>query len=232
MITLYIMRKIKFANNEYYHIFNRGVDKRAIFQSQYDLDRFLQSMDEFNTIEPIGSIYENSFNKKTKNKLGNSVSKFVKQEKLVNFICYCLNSNHYHFILEQLVDDGIAKFMHKIGLGYTKHFNEKYDRSGSLFQGAFKAIHIDSNEYLLHSSVYVNLNDKVHKFKDNRLGNSVSKSSWGEYIKEKDNKDAFCEKDIILGQFKSVADYKKFAEESLQGIKDRRSVDKEIFPFE
>ena len=58
------MRKTPFVNKEYYHIFNRGVDKRKVFLDGDDLDRFLQSMDEFNSVTPIGSIYENSFNKK------------------------------------------------------------------------------------------------------------------------------------------------------------------------
>lgn len=66
------MRKIKFVKKEFYHILNRGVDKRIIFPEQDDINRFFQSMKEFNVIEPIGSIYENSFNK---NKLGNLVSK-------------------------------------------------------------------------------------------------------------------------------------------------------------
>ncbi len=66
------MRKIKFVNDQYYHIYNRGVDKRTIFECQEDLDRFFQSMSEFNVLEPIGSIYENSFLKKRKEKqLGN-----------------------------------------------------------------------------------------------------------------------------------------------------------------
>lgn len=225
------MRKVKFVEGEFYHIFNRGVDKRTIFQERDDLDRFFQSMKEFNVIEPIGSIYENSFNKNNKNRLGNLVSKSEsgnnKQEKLVNFICYCLNPNHYHFILEPLVENGITKLMHKVGLGYTKYINEKYDRSGSLFQGTFKAVHINTDTQLLHTSVYVNLNDKVHQ-----LGNSVSKlgkSSWREYIDE-NIKNSFCTKDIILGQFKNKADYKKFAEESLESILEKRDMDeKELF---
>lgn len=213
------MRKINFGNGEYYHVFNRGVDKRVIFSEQNELKRFFQSMMEFNTIEPIGSIYENSFRK---NKLGNRVSK---QEKLVNFICYCLNPNHYHFVLEQLVDKGIEKFMHRLGVGYTKYFNQKYDRSGVLFQGAFKAIHINIDEYLLHLSAYINLNNKVHQ-----LGNSVSKlgvfkSSWDEYIGNKnENENDFCEKDIILNQFKDALGYKKFAENSLKDIRERKDI--------
>ena len=215
------MRKMKFVNGEYYHIFNRGTDKRIIFSEQSDLDRFFQGMIEFNTVEPIGSIYENSFRKK---ELGNRISKYYKQQKkLVNFICYCLNPNHYHFILEQLNDKGIEKFMQRLGIGYTKYFNQKYERNGVLFQGAFKSIHINSNEYMLHLSAYVNLNNKVHKFE--QLGNRISKSSWDEYMQNADI-DNFCEKSIILNQFSSASEYKTFAEDSLKSIKERKDMEK------
>ena len=171
-------------------------------------------MFEFNTTETIGSIYENLFRKSL---LGSLASKSHK--KLVNFICYCLNPNHYHFILSPLVDKGIEKFMHKIGGGYTNYFNGKYKRNGSLFQGTFKAICIDSNEYLLHLSAYINLNNKIHS-----LGSLASKSSWNEYIDDKQT--GFCNKEMILGQFKNPSEYKKFAEDSLVDIRHRKDIEK------
>jgi len=207
------MRKIQFANNEYYHIFNRGVDKREIFSEYEDLSRFFQSMDEFNVIDPIGSIFENFFRK-----IERPVSE---NERLVNFVCYCLNPNHYHFILKQASDRGIEKFMQRLGNGYTKYFNNKYGRSGSLFQGTYKSVHINSNEYLLHLSVYVNLNNKIHQ-----LGHlmSKSKSSWEEYLNP--SICGFCEKDIVLGQFNNLSEYQEFAESSLENIKERKELEK------
>jgi len=73
------MRKTAFMIGEFYHIYNRGTDKRIVFNNDYDFKRFLQSMKEFNSLEPIGSIYENSFDKP---RLGRQTS------KLVNIICY------------------------------------------------------------------------------------------------------------------------------------------------
>lgn len=210
------MRKTLLANGEYYHIFNRGTDKRTIFPDEDMFARFLQSMDEFNTTIPIGSIYENSFRKERP--LGNPVSKFgPKPKSLVAVVCYCLNPNHYHFILQQMEDRGIEKFMHRLGLGYTKYFNQRHERSGVLFQGPFKAIHIDSNEYLLHLSAYVNLNDRVHG-----LGNGVSKSSWGEYM----GQGGFCAKEIILAQFKNAAEYKDFALDAFMVMQERKDMEK------
>jgi putative transposase len=199
-------------------VFNRGVDKRKIFLDQQDLERFFQSMKEFNTLEPIGSIYENSFRKNSK--LGDPISKFP---KLVDFICYCLNPNHYHFILKQNIDNGIEKFMHRLGIGYTMFFNKENERSGALFQGRYKAIHIDSNEYLLHLSVYVNLNERIHELGDS-ISKSISKSSWKEYVNN--NFNGFCEKDIILGQFNNLSEYKKFAENSLKFIHEKKQMKK------
>ncbi|MEK7575611.1 MAG: transposase [Patescibacteria group bacterium] len=207
------VRKTKFVNNYFYHIFNRGTDKRDIFLDHNDISRFFQSMNEFNVIDPIGSIYQNSFNLLR--------SKASKDKKLVNFVCYCLNPNHYHFILEQVVDSGIEKFMQRLGTGYTKFFNHKHKRSGTLFQGKFKAVLIDSNEFLLHVSAYVNLNDKVHQ-----LRSLNSKSSWDEYIKNNYNNYNFCKKDVILDQFNNREEYKKFAEESLKDIIERKEMEK------
>lgn len=182
----------------------------------YDLQRFLQSMQEFNTVEPIGSIYENSF---IKNELGHLASK-----SLVDIICYCIHSTHYHLLLCQTADEGIEKYMHKVGSGFTKYLNHKYNQRGHLFEGPFKAAHVDSNEYLLHLSVYINLNDKVH-----RLGNRVSKSSWKEYMEAPSGKNSFCKKGIILQQFASPTDYKKFAEEALPTIQERQDLKHLLF---
>ncbi len=202
------LRKVAFVEKEFYHIYNRGVDKRSIFSDKYDLQRFFQSMQEFNTIKPIGSIFENSFNKN---------KHIVPNLPLVQFIAYCLNPNHYHFILTPMVEHGIEKFMHRLG-GYTKYFNEKYSRNGSLFQGTFKANHINSNEYLLHASVYVNLNYKVHRLKE---GKNLFMSSWNEYIDKFSS--GICWKDIILKQFKSKKEYEEFARDSLDSTLKRRA---------
>ncbi|MBI2096995.1 MAG: transposase [Candidatus Sungbacteria bacterium] len=215
------MRKVPLITEEYYHVFGRGVNKRTIFMDPQDYARFLQSMEEFNTIEPIGSIFENSF-RKHESQLGSGASKlrFEKRDKLVEFVCYCLNPNHYHFLLKQVADRGIEKFMHRLCSGFSKYFNNKYQRSGALFQGPFKAVHVDANEYLLHVSAYVNLNNLVH-----RLGGGASKSSWEEYLKGKRGKGGFCEKEVILSQFQTIAEYKDFAEDALTAMLERNDME-------
>lgn len=170
-------------------------------------------MIEFNTIDPIGSLYVNSFQK-----LSGSTAKLA--DRLVNIIAYCLNPNHFHFILEQLTEGGISEYMKRLGGGYTWHFNHKHDRSGALFQGRFKSVHIDSNEYLLHASAYVNLNDRVHKLSGSTAKLVKSMSSWGEYTDESVR--GVCEKEIVLGQFKNRREYEYFALDSLESIIGRK----------
>src|SRR3989344_3323718 len=203
------MRKMAFLPGEYYHIYNRGVDKRNIFSDKKDLGRFFQSMKEFNTKNPIGRLYENSFVKEKQ--LGGKTS------KLVRFVTYCLNPNHYHFLLTPLVEKGVEKFMQRLGTGYTMYFNERNKRSGSLFQGKFKSKHINSNEYLLQVGAYINLNNYD---KNGVIKKSLNMSSWIEYTQSSNIN--FCEKSMILGQFKSKKEYEKFALETWKTTCNRK----------
>ncbi|HEY4506007.1 MAG TPA: transposase [Candidatus Paceibacterota bacterium] len=212
-------RKITFAEGEYYHICNRGVDGRNIFNDKYDVERFLQSLIEFNTIEPIGSLYENSFALKS-NPKHLSLKKARNKYPLVNLIAYCLNPNHFHILLEQVSERGVSKFMQRIG-GYSWYFNKKYKRKGSLFQNKFQAKHITSNEYLQYVSAYVNLNNRVHQ-----LGGKAAKlvrSSWKEYVENDSLHASVCTKNIILNQFKTSRQYELYALDTLNLMLDKKN---------
>lgn len=204
------MRNTTFAENEFYHIYNRGVDKRSIFPNIEDIERFLEGMNLFNNTNSIGSLSRLT----TRYEHRDPAKNIPNEDRLVRVAVYCLNPNHFHLILEQVAEHGIERFMHKLGMGHSKYINAKYKRSGALFQGSFKAIHIDSNEYLLHVSAYVNLNDRVHNY---RHGVST-RSSWKEYTTNNEGGPNFCKKDTILEQFKNKESYKKFAEDTLEDI--------------
>lgn len=210
------MRKVSFAVDEIYHIYNRGTDKRNIFLDFYDVQRFIQTLTLFNTVEPIGSLYEIT-------RL-NDKPLAPKDEPLVEIICYCLNPNHYHLMLKQVYENGISNFIKRVAGGYSWYFNNKYKRTGSLFGGPFKAIHIDSNDYLLRCSSYINLNPRVHQFGDQVA--KLTKSSWEEYINGE--KGGICKKDIILGQFKNLEEYKNFAEEALEDVLKNKELSREL----
>jgi len=224
------MRSVILAEGEYYHVFNRGVEKRDIFLDTDDLSRFLEGVKKFQTSKPIGSLYENRFleNKPSNvhaTSLGSSAPKLkTDTAPLIELVCYCLNPNHFHMILKQSCKDGIQKYMHKIGTGYTNYFNEKYQRSGVLFQGPYRAVHIESNEQLLHTSVYVNLNNQLGS-----LAPKLSRASWDEYVGDS-RKVGFClcNKGIILEQFKSADAYASFARDCMIQIVERKEAEKEM----
>ena len=215
------MRKTKFANNEYYHIYNRGVDKRDVFMDKKDFTRFLKGMRRFNV---LGAVLDT----KCPNPSGHFVSRTSKF--LVEIICYCLNPNHYHFVLKQIADKGISKFMHKLEMGYAKYFNAKYDRSGSLFQGEFKDAHIDTNEYLLWLSGYVNGNDRIHNTtRSVHLDTSCrwQYSSYPDYLGLRNG--TLCNQEemkIILDQFPNAKEYEKFVEMVIKESRKRKDVEK------
>jgi len=218
------MRKTEFANGEFYHIYNRGVDKREVFMDKIDYERFLKSMKEFNCLEPIGSLYEKYLREnkaKSENKNGGLTSIVeVKPpfSSLVEIICYCLNPNHYHFILKQREEKGIEKFMQKIGTSYTMYFNQRYDRSGALFQGSYKSIHIDSNEYLLYLSAYVNKNNFIHGYNNA----DWEYSSLTEYTKKNKQEKNLCNTFPIIGQFRDSLDYEDFMNANALYLKDKK----------
>ena len=133
----------------YYHIYNRGVDRRDIFLCDEDRRRFLRGCILFNDEEVIAR----------KPELGDDGSHPLRSTTpLVEIICYTLMNNHVHFIVKQIADEGVARFMQRLGTGYTKYFNRKYDRTGSLFESSYKSVLIEDDRQFLHSTRYVHLN--------------------------------------------------------------------------
>lgn len=137
--------------------------------------------------------------------------------KIIEIICYCLMPNHFHFMLRQVKKGGITEFVSKLSNSYTKYINIKNNRIGPLLQGNFKAVHVETNEQLLHLSRYIHLNPLVsYLVKDLE---SYKWSSYPEYVSLIDN--AICDKKIILDQFESSEEYKRF-------VLDQESYGKEL----
>jgi len=212
------MRKTEFANGEYYHIYNRGVDKREVFLENADYFRFLKAIKVFNQIDPTGSLRIED-----RSEASRKEASLLSSPPLVDFIAYCLNPNHYHFIVKQLEDRGVEKFMHKLGTSYTKYFNHKNDRSGVLFQGPFKSVHIDSNKYLLLLSAYVNANHRIHNYPEINW----PYSSYLDYIGKRNGK--LCQKEVILRQFNNDFDeYKNYVKINADYFKDKKEEKKYV----
>ena len=135
---------------ELYHVYNRGVDKRVVFNNKSDYLRFYLSLAYFNNQERA-----ETFN--------SAKLKFAdRKEPLVYIHSYALLPNHFHLLIEPLVDTGLSEFMKRVSNGYTAYFNEHNERSGSLFQGKYKRVHIGSDEYKNYLLAYINENHTVH----------------------------------------------------------------------
>lgn len=135
---------------EYYHIYNRGVDKRTIYEDINDYQRFLHLLYLANSTNPISY--------KDIKKSPKSVFEHVRTNTLVHIGAYCLMPNHFHILLKPNIDGGASTFMNKLSTAYTMYFNKKNERSGSLFQGTYKAKHASSDEYLKYLFSYIHLN--------------------------------------------------------------------------
>jgi len=205
------MRKQPLVVGEYYHIYNRGVDKRDIFSDKKDIYRFIESIFEFNQIDIIGSLRD--FKK-------NSPVEKIRSEPLVSVVAYCLNSNHFHFVLKQLVDGGIAKFMQKLQAGYTYYFNVKNSRSGSLFQGTFKSHLIDNENYFNKIVSYVNKNYEIHNIPKNKM--NIIFSSDCEYENNNFKIVSRIEGEKILDFFNGYKNFTKHCNEIVSIIKKER----------
>lgn len=217
------MRKIKFENNYYYHIYNRGVEKRIIFLDDEDRLRFVYYLYELNNEELLK---DEAFSRRKKTLfVGNSVSD---KKKLVNIVCFSLMPNHFHILLRQNKDNGVSVFMHRLGVAYTKYFNEKYERVGSLFQGAYKVRHVNRNNYLDYLFYYILANPielidsewKKGKIKDfDEASNFLKSYKWSSYkdFTGEKNFPFLVDFNLIKEFFGEIKDFNKFIKELIPG---------------
>ena len=215
------MRKTPFMPGEYYHIYNRTILGIPEFKEKNNCNRLTQAFLLSNSTKSTTAF---QFLRNHKDATLDEALEIARSgEKLVDVLCYAIMPDHYHLLIREVKEKGATEFIRKSNISIAKYINKTKERKGTIFEGLFKSKHIDSNEYLLHASSYVNLNDHVHQ-----LGGSIattvklveSKSSWGEYIDTRIK--GICEKEIILGQFKNVGEYKEFALSSLESILQRK----------
>ena len=141
-------RKQQFLEGEYYHIYNRGNSKQTIFHDSADYERF------------ISLLYIANSKKNFKSYLvaRSDLFRVDRGTQLVAIGAWTLMPNHFHLLTTPLVENGISKFMQKLTTGYSMYYNQKYKRTGGLFEGRFKATHADTDEYLKYLYAYIHLN--------------------------------------------------------------------------
>lgn len=195
MPSRYVIRT--FSENSYYHVFNRGVEKRNIFEDEQDYNIFKYYLSIYLLPKEI---IAQKFDKVPFRLLNKNLN------DQLELLAYCLMPNHFHLLLKQLTIDAISRFMKQLTNAYTLYFNNKYDRVGGLMQGRFKAVLIDSDEQLLHVSRYIHLNPITAQL-TSKLGNYFW-SSYPSYTNGKN--DPLVKKGTILDQFNSSKDYRRF----------------------
>lgn len=194
-------RKAVLAPGYFYHVFNRGVEKRDIFMNPRDYERFLRTAKYYQYSGP-----KPKFSRLTQ--VGLKKFDPVLNRKLVEIISYCLMPNHFHLLLKQLVKNGISVFISQICNSYTKYFNTKNNRVGALFQGVFQAVLVDSDEQLIHLSRYIHLNPLV-----SLLVKDLKAYPWSSYNQYTQGIEGMCSTELILSLFSNKEEYAKFIQD-------------------
>lgn len=199
-------RRVVFANGEYYHIFNRGIARQPTFFTKRDYERFLLTLSYYRFSEqPIKLSRFLQFSIKLRGEILQNITK--PKEKLIEIICFILMPNHFHLILRQEKNKGVSTFMSKLINSYTRYVNIKTDRVGDLFQGVFKAVHVETDEQLVHLSRYIHLNPLVSYVVREADFLSYSWSSFAAYLKEDLT---LVDYRPVLSNFKNPQSYKQF----------------------
>ena len=144
-------RRVEFSHNEWYDCYTRSIDKRTVFNSAEDYERFLQALYICNgsSTPRRGTLYRPSHGDFFTLKCG---------KPLVAVAAYCIMPNHFHLLLREITDDGISAFMQKLGTSFSMYFNVKHNHVGNVFVKPFRSIHIDEDSYLQRVAQYIHLN--------------------------------------------------------------------------
>ena len=181
-----------YVENGYYHIYNRGVEKREIFLDEQDCTVFLHYLKLY--LSPIEEL-------KQLDLPGLRVLKFIRLNlsQEIDLQSFALMPNHIHLQVKQQTIDGIVKLMKRLATAYVMYFNKKYRRVGSLFQNRYKAALVKTDSYLLHLSRYIHLNPaKV----SSQEVNFDEFSSYPYYLGQKQA--SWIKPQEILGYFRSA----------------------------
>lgn len=199
-------RYLHFVNNYTYHVFNRGVERRPIFTTTREYERFIMLLDYYRFKKPplsfshyllLSTIDRASYMKRLES-----------SSLAVDILAYGLMSNHFHLIVRQRTEYAITQVFANIANGYAKYFNIKHNRVGPLYQGPFKAVHVETDEQLLHLSRYVHINPVVAGVMTQEELVSSPRTSFPEYLGRVST--SFIDAKPILSHFTSPKAYKTF----------------------
>ncbi len=213
---------------DFFHVLNRGVDKRTTFLDERDYLRFIHDIYEFNDTRNVLPYYQLRRATEPSADVRRPQTYHERsRERLVQVHFFCLMPNHYHLLLSPVVENGISLFMKKLNGGYSKYFNEKYDRSGALWQGKYKKVLIERDAHFLYIPYYIHFNPldlKVPEWRKQCIAhpkkaldflNTYRWSSHLDYLGEK-NFPLVTDRKFFLEFFGGEGGYKKSVSKTLK----------------
>lgn len=174
----------QYVKNGYYHLYNRGVEKRKIFQDEQDFAVFLSYLKEYLLPKDQKKLNEKLSSPNISPKERDKVLKSLRMNNFaeeITLLAYCLMPNHFHLFLKQKNAESIDRFMQSLATRYTAYFNKKYKRVGSLYQGVYKAVLVTSEKQFLHLSRYIHQQALVLKLQGETL-QELQPCSYSEYL--------------------------------------------------
>ena len=227
-----MIRKVAFCPGEYYHIVNRGVSQSNIFVNETDWIRFLFLILYFQAPVTIYNISD-FVARFTKHRMFSSsresaitVQDIVK-ERRVELLCFALMPSHFHLLVREKDEHGISRYLQRMQNAYSKYFNTKYHRTGHIFQGPFRAVHIEDNEQLLYTSAYIHSNPRelsgwrknFESYPWSSLGDYAHTNRWGDLLVRQ----------YLLEQYPHRAEYIRAVRQSGAKLNDEERAQMESF---
>lgn len=218
-------RNLVFVTNNIYHVYNRGVERRILFSNTREHTRFIQTLWYYRFRKPPLR-FSKFF---TLNPQEQSVARttLLHSPKQVDILAHCLMPNHFHLLLRQTADGGIRRFLSNVSDSYAKYFNTKHTRVGPLFQGAFKAVFIETDEELMHVSRYIHLNPMAVSLIEIKGLVRYRWSSYGAYIQSAP--DEMVETATVLSLFRSQGAYQQFVHDQADYAKKLEKLKHTVF---
>ncbi len=203
------MREIPILADNYYHVYNRGNLKQLLFHDKADHARFLFLLLHLQSPVVLSQTcrYIKKYLKSGKFDVSEDYIKQIKQEKFVEIINFCIMPNHFHITVRSLTEDGISKYMHRVSSAYAKYFNARYEKTGHVFQGTYKARLVLDDRQLTYLSAYIHRNPHEIKVWEGRS----EEYPWSSYQDYQINRwDGLLQPRVITETFRSFQDYHHF----------------------
>lgn len=214
-------RTKQYIENGYYHIYNRGVEKRLIFLDQQDYAVFLNYLKEYLLPKDEEELSKKFSDPDTSYKERDKIIKLLRLNNFadeITLLAYCLMPNHFHFFIKQKNPLSIDRFMQSLCTRYTMYFNRKYKRVGFLYQDTYKAVLVGNEAQFIYLSKYIHKQTLIHEASDlqgRTLRSWKQPSSYQEYLGQR--KTLWIHPEEVLSYFSKTnpkLSYKSFVEES------------------